>query len=133
MEAFQVSTRSRECLMDVTREVDRVVREAGIAEGLCSVYVPHTTAGVTINENADPDVGRDVIAYLSRLVPQSPEFRHAEGNSDAHIKASFMGASVQIPVTDGRLALGTWQGIYFAEFDGPRSRRCYVTVQSLSL
>ena len=131
METIRVSTPSRECLTDITREVDHALRESGVTEGLCTVYVPHTTAGVTINENADPDVSRDIIAYLAELVPQSPKFRHGEGNSDAHIKASFMGASVQIPVTDGRLALGTWQSIYFAEFDGPRSRRCYVTVQSL--
>ncbi|PLX41120.1 MAG: hypothetical protein C0609_11285 [Deltaproteobacteria bacterium] len=128
MKTFQVRTRSRAELVDVTGEVARIIAESGILEGLATVYVPHTTAGVTINENADPDVKRDIIAFMDRLIPRDWGFRHIEGNSDAHIKASMMGFSAQIPVTGGRPALGTWQGIYFAEFDGPRSRKCHVTV-----
>ena len=125
---FQVRTPSRECLVNITREVAAVVADAGVSEGLCHVFVTHTTAGVTINENADPDVGLDIIEFLGELVPRRWRFRHAEGNSDAHVKASLMGASIQAPVDGGRLALGTWQGIYFAEFDGPRTRSVRVTV-----
>jgi secondary thiamine-phosphate synthase enzyme len=102
--------------------VEQAVQHSGIREGLCTIYVPHTTAGVTINEQADPDVASDILAHLNRLVPRDPRFLHAEGNSDAHIKALLTGSSVTIPIRAGRLALGTWQGIYFAEFDGPRQR-----------
>jgi len=126
LQTFSVRTPRRECLVDVTEEVARAVGAAGVSHGLCTVYVPHTTAAVTINENADPDVGRDVIAFLSEAVPRTWPFRHAEGNSDAHVKASLLGASAQVPVSDGRLALGTWQGIYLAEFDGPRTRSLHV-------
>jgi secondary thiamine-phosphate synthase enzyme len=129
MRTFALSTSSRECLIDVTREVARAVTESGVREGLCTVFVPHTTAAVTINENADPDVACDIVAFCAENVPQTRRFRHAEGNSDAHIKASFFGSSVQVPVDGGKLALGTWQGIYFAEFDGPRSRKYHVVVQ----
>ena len=119
----QVKTRSREELLDITG----VVREAlhsSSSHGVSAVmvFIPHTTAGVTINENADPDVGTDIIAGLKRLVPLEQGFRHAEGNSDAHIKASLLGSSVMVPVDNGQLVLGTWQGIYLAEFDGPRTR-----------
>ena len=96
--------------------------------GTCHVYVPHTTAGLTINENADPDVARDILADLARLVPAEGDYRHAEGNSDAHIKASLVGFSAMVPVVDGRPALGTWQGVYLCEFDGPRRRRVLVGV-----
>ncbi len=128
MKTFKLSTRSRECFSDITREVGDAVASASVDEGLVTVFVPHTTAGVTINENADPDVTRDMVGFLRKNVPRSPEFRHMEGNSDAHIKASLMGSSVQIPISGGRMALGTWQGIYFAEFDGPRSRSFHVTI-----
>ncbi|PLX42542.1 MAG: hypothetical protein C0608_02640 [Deltaproteobacteria bacterium] len=131
MKTFQVRTKSRSELVDITGEVARIVTEAGVSEGVATIYIPHTTAGVTINENADPDVKRDIIAFMEKLVPREWGFRHIEGNSDAHIKASMMGFSTQIPVTGGRLALGTWQGIYFAEFDGPRSRKCHVSIISL--
>ncbi len=129
MNRFEVGTPRRECFVDVTDRAAGAVKEAGIEEGLCTVFVPHTTAAVTINENADPDVARDVVDFLGKLVPQSTRFRHAEGNSDAHVKASLLGSSVQVPVEGGRLVLGTWQGIYLAEFDGPRRRRVCVVVQ----
>ncbi len=129
MNRFEVATPRRECLVDVTGRAADAVREAGVDAGVCTVFVPHTTAAVTINENADPDVARDILDFLHELVPQSTRFRHAEGNSDAHVKASLLGSSVQIPVEGGRLVLGTWQGIYLAEFDGPRRRRVCVVVQ----
>ena len=128
MKTFSLSTTKRECLVDVTREVAAAVAKSGVKEGLCTVFVLHTTAAATINENADPDVARDVVAFLSEHIPRHWRFRHVEGNSDAHVKASLVGPSVQIPVTGGRLALGTWQAVYFAEFDGPRTRQCHVTV-----
>lgn len=128
MKHFEVRTPSRECLVDVTERIAAAVAEAGAREGVCTVFVPHTTAAITINENADSDVARDLVESLRELVPQSPRFRHAEGNSDAHVKASLLGSSVQVPVQGGRLALGTWQGIYLAEFDGPRLRRVSVVV-----
>jgi secondary thiamine-phosphate synthase enzyme len=127
MQEFIVPTQTRVEFVDVTAEVQRAVRAEGVTEGLCHVFVPHTTAGVTINGNADPDVTRDVIGVLDGLVPRSAEFRHVEGNSDAHAKASLVGSSATVPVAGGRLVLGTWQAIYFCEFDGPRQRRCVVT------
>ena len=127
MTSFSVRTPERECLVDVTAQVARALDAAGIDEGLCLVYVPHTTAGVTVNENADPDVVRDLLGHLSRCVPRSAGYRHAEGNSDAHIKASLLGTATTIPVAGGRLALGAWQGVFLAEFDGPRSRTVHVT------
>ncbi|MDF1552741.1 MAG: secondary thiamine-phosphate synthase enzyme YjbQ [Deferrisomatales bacterium] len=128
MHLFEVKTGSRECLVDITSRVQQAVAASGVASGVCTVYVPHTTAGVTINENADPDVCRDLLAFLGELVPRSWRFLHGEGNSDAHVKASLLGASAQIPVEGGRLTLGTWQGIFFAEFDGPRTRRVQVSM-----
>lgn len=119
----QIKTRSREDMLDITKVVQEAIQElSGIDISAVLIFVPHTTAGVTINENADPDVRTDIIAGLRRLVPMEQGFRHMEGNSDAHIKASLLGSSVMVPVENGRLALGTWQGIYFAEFDGPRTR-----------
>lgn len=117
-----------EAFVDITARVQQVVDETGVADGVCTVFVPHTTAGVTINENADPDVQHDMLLALDRMVPDRPEFRHAEGNSTAHVKASLMGSSATVFVQGGRLRLGTWQGIYFAEFDGPRSRTVWVRV-----
>ncbi len=116
-----------EGFVDITGQVAAIVRAGGVAEGVCHVYVPHTTAGVTINENADPDVTADMLAGLDRLVPQLP-YRHAEGNSPAHIKASLLGAAATVPVTGGALYLGTWQAIYLGEFDGPRRRTVCVTI-----
>jgi len=126
MKTVEIHTRQREQLVPITSEVAAALRESGLSNGACVVYVPHTTAGVTINENADPDVAGDIIAGLARLIPRSWPFRHAEGNSDAHLKASLIGSSVVVPVRENRLQLGTWQGIYFAEFDGPRCRQCYI-------
>lgn len=110
-------------MIDITNLVAAELSESGIQEGCCLLFVPHTTAGITINENADPDVVRDLMATLERLVPQHGDYRHSEGNSDAHLKASLMGFSCQVPVSGGRIAFGTWQGIYFCEFDGPRQRK----------
>ena len=118
----------RENLQNVTPQVRDAVRESGVTEGICVIYCPHTTAGITINENADPDVVRDLLLALDRSCPDRPEFRHCEGNSAAHMKASTVGSSVTVPITGGRLLLGTWQGIYFCEFDGPRSRSFYVKI-----
>lgn len=128
MQRFEVKTAARECLVDISAQVEQAVGASGVAHGVCTVFVPHTTAGVTINENADPDVCRDLLAFLGELVPRTWRFRHGEGNSDAHVKASLLGASAQVPVVKGRLGLGTWQGIYFAEFDGPRTRQVQVVV-----
>ena len=113
---------------DITAQVELDVRESGIREGLCTVFCPHTTAAITINENADPDVQRDLKLALGDIFGRSdrPEYRHMEGNSHAHLKSSLVGASEVIPITGGSLALGTWQGIYFCEFDGPRHRRFHV-------
>ncbi len=122
-----VNVRSaRRCeLIDITRDVAALVTESGIRSGLACVFVPHTTAGVTINENADPDVKRDLLFALERAVPNSG-FVHGEGNSDAHTKALMVGFSVSVIIDNGRLVLGTWQSLYFCEFDGPRSRKVYV-------
>ncbi len=121
-----VKTNARREMIDVTELVRAVVSEAGLCDGLVVVYVPHTTAGVTINENADPDVVRDLLMQLAKLAPADGDYRHAEGNSDAHVQASLMGSSVTVIVEGGRLALGTWQSIFFCEFDGPRARKMHV-------
>jgi secondary thiamine-phosphate synthase enzyme len=105
-----------------------VVKQSGVKSGLCHIYVPHTTAGVTVNENADPSVRTDITAVLERIVPWNDKYAHGEGNSAAHVKASMMGFSVTVPVERGQLLLGTWQGIYFCEFDGPRSRKVIVKI-----
>lgn len=118
----------REEFVNITREVQAAVTDSGIESGLCLVFCPHTTAGMTINENADPDVTRDLLLALDKTYPDRPEFRHSEGNSAAHLKASVLGSSVLVPVDQGRLVLGIWQGIYFCEFDGPRSRSYIIQV-----
>ncbi|MGI6220558.1 MAG: secondary thiamine-phosphate synthase enzyme YjbQ [Coriobacteriales bacterium] len=127
MQTFEIRTNAFE-MIDVTAQVRQAVRESGVHEGLCTVYCPHTTAAITINENADPDVQRDLLLALGDIFSDRREFRHCEGNSHAHLKSSVVGASETIPVENGRLALGTWQGIYFCEFDGPRVRRFHVQV-----
>ncbi|MDR2166637.1 MAG: secondary thiamine-phosphate synthase enzyme YjbQ [Clostridiales bacterium] len=118
----------REDFYDITPQVREAIAKSGIADGIAVIYCPHTTAGITINENADPDVVRDMLLGLDRAFPDRPEFRHAEGNSSAHLKASAVGSSATIIITNGKPLLGTWQGIYFCEFDPPRSRRFYVKV-----
>ena len=123
-----IATRSRNEFVDITSQVRDVVRESGISEGLCTIFVPHTTAGLTINEGADPSVQRDILTHLGKMIPHQGDYRHLEGNSDAHIKASLMGSSQTVFVEEGQLVLGTWQAIYFAEFDGPRRRKVMVRV-----
>ncbi len=131
METFEVRSRTRNEMIDVTRRVRQMVEKSGVRQGTVLVFCPHTTAAVTINENADPDVVHDLLLCLERLVPQDQAgFRHSEGNSDSHIKASLVGPSVTVPVENGDLVLGTWQGIYFCEFDGPRTRTVLVTLLS---
>ncbi len=127
LEQYSLKT-DTEGFSNITRTVEQSLAKSGVKDGLCVVYCPHTTAGITINENADPDVVRDLLLGLARAMPDRPEFRHAEGNSAAHLKASFVGSSVTVIIKDGRLALGRWQGIYFCEFDGPRSRNYFVKI-----
>jgi secondary thiamine-phosphate synthase enzyme len=123
-----IKTSSRTDMVDITSMVQKEVSKSGVTEGMCTVYVPHTTAGVTINEGADPAVCQDILAKLNELVPPHAGYRHMEGNADSHIKASLMGSSVSVIVENGRLVLGTWQKIFFCEFDGPRSRKVYVQI-----
>ena len=123
MGEIRVSTKSRTELVDITSQVQDAVRESGVLDGICHVYVPHTTAGLTINENADPSVRQDILMELNKMVPFEDSYKHLEGNAAAHIKASIVGSSETILVDGGRLLLGTWQGIFFCEFDGPRNRR----------
>lgn len=127
LQQYSLKTAS-EGFTNITETVKKSVAESGIKDGICLVYCPHTTAGITINENADPDVIHDILLGLSCALPDRPEFRHAEGNSTAHLKASYVGSSVTVIINDGQLVLGRWQGIYFCEFDGPRSRNYYVKV-----
>jgi secondary thiamine-phosphate synthase enzyme len=124
--SFDLKTTTREVLVDVTALVRQAVKQGGLASGLVCVFCPHTTAGVTVQENADPDVRSDFIGHLARAVPKDGPFRHFEGNADAHIKASLVGASATLIVEGGRLVLGRWQAIYFCEFDGPRDRQLIV-------
>jgi secondary thiamine-phosphate synthase enzyme len=128
---FEVSTRRRAQLVDITERVAGAVARSGVTDGVCHVYVPHTTAGVTINEGADPDVARDIEARLEALVPKDAGYDHAEGNSDSHIKTVLVGPSCAAPVRAGKLALGTWQAIFLCEWDGPRTRRVEVGVTPL--
>ena len=123
-----IKTNNSTQILDITAQVQKVVKESKIAEGLCCVFVPHTTAGVTINENADPSVKEDILKELNKVIPFNDHYSHLEGNAAAHIKASIIGSSVNIPVSNSNLLLGTWQGICFCEFDGPRTRKFYVKV-----
>ena len=125
---FEIRTSKHTQMLDITREVQRAVTESGVRDGICTVFIPHTTAAVTINENADPDVVRDFTMELNKIVPWEDGYHHMEGNSAAHLKSSMIGFFEQIIIEDGRLLLGTWQGIYFCEFDGPRSRKCFVKI-----
>jgi len=128
MKTVSVNTARRVQLIDVTGEVKSAVSDSGVESGLCVVYVPHTTAGVTINEGADPSVARDIEMHLTKLVPERGGFAHAEGNSDSHIKTLITGPSVTIPVEGGGLVLGTWQSVFFCEYDGPRARKMHIKV-----
>ncbi len=128
MVELKLSTRKRTEFIDITRQVQQAVTESGVQSGICVVYVPHTTAACTINEHADPDVARDIIGKLAELAPEEANYRHIEGNADAHIKAALCGTSEMVIIEDGKLQLGTWQGIFFCEFDGPRSRRVWVKI-----
>ena len=131
MDRIQVKTNSRAEFIDITSNISKIVQKRGIKEGVCYVYVPHTTAAVTINENADPSVQKDILNELNKIVPWDDHYTHMEGNAAAHIKSTLVGSSVYIPISDGKLALGTWQGIFFCEFDGPRHREVFVqTIKS---
>jgi len=130
MGSIEVKTQAREELVDITARIREEIISSGVKEGICIVYVPHTTAGVTINENADPSVKEDILMTMKKIVPDSLPYRHSEGNSPAHVKACLIGSSVNIIIEKGEPSLGTWQGIFFCEFDGPRNRRVYVKVFS---
>ena len=128
MNSLEVKTRGREDFVDLTAAIERLVAASGVKNGLCVVAVPHTTAGITVNENADPDVRADLTLVLRKIVPDGLPYAHGEGNSPAHAKAALVGSSVTLLVEDGRLRLGTWQGIFFCEFDGPRTRQAWVQI-----
>lgn len=125
---IRVRTNSRTEFVDITQPVQRLVSESGVRSGVCYIYVPHTTAAVTINENTDPNVGRDILKELNKVIPFDDNYGHTEGNSAAHIKSSIIGVSKAVMVEEGRLALGTWQAVFFCEFDGPRERQVFVKV-----
>lgn len=130
LQTIDIRTASREEMIDITNQVRAAIRRSGITSGLCCVYCPHTTAGVTLQENSDPDVKADMVGQLARVVPRDAPFRHGEGNSDAHIKSSLVGSSVTIIVEDGKPMLGRWQAVFFCEFDGPRERQVHIKVVS---
>jgi secondary thiamine-phosphate synthase enzyme len=130
MKTLRVKTNRRTQFVDITREVEQAVRESAVKSGICYVYVPHTTAGVAINEHADPDVASDVEGIFDRLIPHKGPYRHAEGNTDSHMKAILTGTSQTILIENGKLALGTWQGIFLCEFDGPRQRTVLIKIVS---
>lgn len=126
MKRLTVKTQSKQELLDITRQVAKAAHELGIVAGACLLFVPHTTAAITINENADPAVKEDLLGALRRLVPRSLTYKHVEGNAHAHIQTSLIGNSLIVPIEEGQLALGTWQGILFCEFDGPRTREVWL-------
>ncbi len=128
MEKFTVHSVDRTSIIDITQQIQSIVKESGINDGVCYVFIPHTTAGVTINENADPDVKSDMLMEINKVIPFNDSYRHIEGNSAAHIKASLFGNSETIFLKEGRLQLGTWQGIFLCEFDGPRTRKVWVNI-----
>ncbi len=130
IQIFQVRSSAKSDLIDMTRSVQEAVDKTGVKEGICFIFIPHTTAAVTINENADPAVSEDLLLTLSRIIPPDGRYRHLEGNAPAHIKSSLIGSSQAVFVESGKLMLGTWQSIFFCEFDGPRTRKVYVTVMS---
>ncbi|MEZ0535724.1 secondary thiamine-phosphate synthase enzyme YjbQ [Caldicellulosiruptoraceae bacterium PP1] len=126
---FEIRTKERTDFIEITNKIKEIVRQSAIKNGIVTIFIPHTTAGVTINEHADPDVIDDLKEYFEKLVPKNNAFKHSEGNSDAHIKASIIGSSVQVLLNQGELCLGTWQGIFFCEFDGPRKRKVYMMIK----
>jgi secondary thiamine-phosphate synthase enzyme len=132
-EEINLNTPEREIFLDITSKINKIIKNSGISEGVCRVFIPHTTAGITINENADPSVRKDITNYLRKLVPRegglSYSFMHNEGNSDAHLKSTLTGHSLEVLIHEKRVMLGTWQGVYFTEYDGPRHRRIYVQIQ----
>ena len=130
VQTFQVKTSIQSEFIDITRPVEEAVKKTGVKDGICIIFIPHTTAAVTINENADPSVVQDILMELNKMVPFKDPYRHMEGNSPAHIKASLLGCSEMVIVESGKLVLGTWQGIFFCEFDGPRNREVHVKVIS---
>ena len=125
---LNVNTSKHTQMLDITDKVQQAIKDSGVKDGICTVFIPHTTAAVTINENADPDVVRDFTMEINKIVPWEDGYYHMEGNSAAHLKSSMIGFSEQVIIDNGRLVLGTWQGIYFCEFDGPRSRKVYVKI-----
>lgn len=131
LKRLEVKTSRRSELIDITPKIQAALSQSKLSSGVCTVYVPHTTAGVTINENADPSVKKDILEFLDKTIPLRADYRHAEGNADSHIKASLIGSSVAVLFESGRLILGTWQGIFFCEFDGPRDRRVWVKLSSV--
>lgn len=132
MEKLSVSTPDQTIMVDITNKINEIVTKHGIVNGICHIFVPHTTAGLTINENADPDVRVDITKELNTIIPFTDNYKHSEGNSAAHIKASIIGSSENIIIEDGRLQLGTWQGIFLCEFDGPRRRQVWVKLVTLN-
>lgn len=128
MYQFRITTHQKDEMLDITDKIHECIKQSGIEDGQCFVFVPHTTAAVTVNENTDPDVKRDMLYELNRIVPHEDGYMHVEGNSAAHIKASMFGNSEQFILSEGRLILGRWQSVYFCEFDGPRTRQCYVKI-----
>lgn len=128
MKTIDISTFSRSQLVDITAQVQKAVSESGVKDGLCYLWVPHTTAGITINENADPTVSCDILMELEKRIPWEDGYRHSEGNSAAHVKSTLVGCQKTVMIEQGKLALGTWQGIYFCEFDGPRKRQVWLKI-----
>ncbi|OQX61087.1 MAG: hypothetical protein B5M56_09945 [Desulfococcus sp. 4484_241] len=126
MISITIETAHKKEMLDITSKLQKTVADSNVTDGVLVAYVPHTTAGITINENADPDVRHDILAHLEVLIPANSNFRHLEGNSDAHIQSSIMGSSVMVIIENGKLVLGTWQSVFFCEFDGPRTRKIYV-------
>ncbi|WP_456472389.1 secondary thiamine-phosphate synthase enzyme YjbQ [Methanocaldococcus sp.] len=125
---YEVESNERECLIDITKYLYDAIKKAKVKNGIAIIYCPHTTAAITINENADPSVREDIIKFLSYLIPKDFNYKHLEGNSDAHIKSSLVGCSEVIIIEDGKPILGTWQSLFFAEFDGPRRRKVYIKI-----
>lgn len=128
LEKLEIKTQKKVDLIDITSPIKKVIVKSGVQEGICIIFVPHTTAGVTINENADPDVIRDIIESINKIVPFDASYKHSEGNSPAHIKSSLFSPDHTLIIENGTLSLGVWQGIYFCEFDGPRNRKLFVKV-----